>query len=199
MKRAKSTLESFHLLVGGKYTARLLREDEARKPGLTYPGLVADAWVDGLGVEIVPEEGAPWVARFANGDVSPNALTVGLYHPHAHKMCIVARGAGYVIDVDEPSDWAELPLVPIMGGLALEEQRLLVFWDFRRFVVVSEDGVKWCSQSVSWDGIRDVRCEHGEITADVWDAPSGKTVRAALRLEDGEVLRGSSPELSSRS
>jgi hypothetical protein len=193
-----STLRDFSVFAGGRYTARLLSGEESERPGLTYPGLVENGWVDGPGVEITPAGGDPWVARFAGADVSPNALTIGLYHPCPYKLCIIAHGAGYEVNVERPSDWRELPLVPIMGCLALEEQRALVLWDYSRFIAVFEGGVRWCSPAVTWDGIGNVQYEDGMITADVWDAPSGRSVQAMVQLEDGRVIKGASPELVSR-
>lgn len=96
----------------------MLTDEESDHTGLTYPGLVDDVRVDGPGVEITFPNETSRIMRFANADVAPNALTIGLYHPCHHKMCAVARGAGYEIDVEQPSKWRDLPILPIMGCLA---------------------------------------------------------------------------------
>lgn len=186
-------LHSFANARGSRYTARMLLGDAANSPGLTYPGLVRHAWVDGPAVEIMPADGEPWVARFANADLSPNGITVGLYHPCESKLCAVARGAGYVIDVENPVDWTTIPIMPIMGGLVVEQLNLLVFWDFSRFVALGRAGIRWCTGSVSWDGIENVSWQGNELTAEVWDAPFDRTMRAVVNLSDGRVLAGAAP------
>ena len=194
---AETPMEHFSIFQGEFYSARVLKEEEIDRVGLTYPGLVHDAWVKGLGVEIVPAEGTSWIARFASSQLSPNALTVGLYHPNPRKLCVLAGGAGYEVDVEERTNWALIPLSPIMGVIATAEKRAFIFWDYSRLSLMCVDGIVWTTPPISWDGVSNVSLDGDRIVADVWDAPTGKTTKGVVRLQDGSVLAGSSPELRS--
>lgn len=161
----------------------------------SYPGAVENGQVRGLGVEFYGDGVEPWFATFAAGRISPNAANVAMHHPDPWKACIVSKGEGYIVNVLHPSDWATVPLRPIMGALPIPDKDVLVFWSFTRFLAIGVDRVLWETPHLSWDGIRNVRFQENHLTAEVWDAPSSAWIQAAIQIGNGSSSGGSSPDL----
>jgi hypothetical protein len=161
----------------------------------SYPGAVEDGVVTGIYLEIHPAGASPWMACFAAGRLSPNAMSFVSTHPAADKLCVVAQGEGYVINTTSPQDWQEIALRPIMGALASGAAGLIVLHDHTRFVALGATGVAWKTPSVSWDGIQNARVHGDRVLAEVWDSPRNAFVPVRIALAEGTFEGGASPAL----
>jgi hypothetical protein len=178
---------------GSTYHASVVSEPECAKLSLCYPGAVKGGWVEGVGVEFVPQEKEPWYGTFSRGQLSRNAINFAGSCPDRSRALVIARGEGYLVDVDQPDDWEEIPLRPLMGVEHSTEKGIIILWDFVRMMCIDRHGVRWKTLSISWDGIKDVVVCGKVVRASVWDAPNSCFCIATIELETGLVTGGKCP------
>jgi hypothetical protein len=126
-------------------------------PTYSYPGARTDGGHDGLLVRCHAPGHDPWIGLFASGGWGAR----GLYpHPDEQTLCVVADGAGYMVRVDDPTQWMEIEADPVVDVRPLPSQGLLLVSNHSRVVAYGRTGVAW----TTWlpvDGI-----EFSDITAD---------------------------------
>ena len=162
-----------------------------------YPGGIAGGWVHGIGVEITPHSNTEmWIGSFANGEISPNAVSGVFSHPSPNKLLVIARGDGHVVNVDVPTDYVWLDkVVPIMGALPLPNAGLIVLNDFVRLTALGPKGIAWRSPCLSWDGLAIENVADGVIYGFGWDSPNNCNVPFEVNALSGAFKGGASPEL----
>jgi hypothetical protein len=189
-------IEGFHNVFNAGFHAERLPEPICSNITFCYPGAIPDARVDGVGIEFFPGNGDPWFATFARGNISPNSANFAGAHPNGTHAIVVSKGEGYIVNVSDPIDWKEIPILPIMGVLADELAGVVILWDFVRMICLDKTGIRWKTPRISWDGIKGVSLDEGRVQATIWDAPTSKYVTAYVAIANGELLGGaSSPEL----
>ncbi len=177
------------------YDAEITLDSEESNVVYCYPGAVKGGYVDGLEVKFRPPNGAAWLGTFAQGKISPNAITFAGSDPSGSKAIIVSRGSGYIVDVCNPEKWSPIAVEPIMGILYHEELEIIILWDFISMMCIDSDGIRWTTDSISWDGIRNVKVDKGCITLDVWSAPDRCFRNATVQVSNGYVNGAQSPHL----
>ena len=133
-------------------------------------------------VEIEATKAPAWQGVFAHGDARANGATELRSTPAENVLCVVARGAGYLVDCTTPSRSEAIECAPIVGVHAIADEGVLVFHDHLRFVAYGQNGLAWKSARVSWDGIRNVRIDGRRIRAEVWNAPTDAFIETELEL-----------------
>lgn len=123
---------------------------------------------DGVIVEVEPEQGLTWQGVFGFGEAVANRVTALSATPDPNVLCVVARGAGYLVEVEDPSRFEEIECRPILGLHAVANENVLLLHDFVHFVAYDDRGLAWKSPRISWDGIREVRIDVRTIRAQVW-------------------------------
>ena len=156
-----------------------------------YPGANKEAGRDGLLVKVVPQGGEPWIGCFGFGDTS--GPTKVYSSPQKGMVCVVSRGDGYIVSVEDPTQYERVKLCPILGAYPVSEQNLIVFHNFTDFVAYGVKGLAWRSKRISYDGIKVDRLEDGFLFGQAWDAPTGKDVCFRLDLRTGIHEGGSYP------
>jgi hypothetical protein len=179
---------------GANYRAQVVSWPTRPSRCFSYPGAIEGGRVDGVGIEFTPDGGEVWFASFSSGDISPNAISFAGSTPSRTKALVISKGEGYVVDAINPQEWFELPLRPVMGVLCLPHDQVIVVWDFVRMVCV-DNGIRWRTPSVSWDGIKEVAHDGQQIVAKIWDAPTSSFGTVRIAIADGALNGGSSPEL----
>lgn len=58
--------------------------------------------------------GRAWVGMFAFGDFGAAGTSRGLSMPNPEQICVVTRGAGYVVSATHPETWEEIATIPIL-------------------------------------------------------------------------------------
>lgn len=140
---------------GASYQANVVTEPDCARLGLSYPGAVKGGWVDGIGVEFFPKQGEPWFGTFASGNLSRNAVSFAGSCPDKDRAIVISKGEGYLVNAFHPNEWEEIPLRPLMGIESDSKQQVVVVWDFARVLCIDNDGIRWKTPSISWDGIKD--------------------------------------------
>jgi hypothetical protein len=143
------------------YTYTLMRERPG-SPALTYfyPGARTDGGRDGVLIRFVPAGRRPWIGVFAWG----RGGTTGVYtHPDAECVCVVAQGVGYIVRVDEPTQWMEIAAQPIVGVAAVLDHGLLVFGTYTHLLAYGADGPVWQTGRLALDELRITGVEGAQI------------------------------------
>lgn len=154
-----------------------------------YPGGVVEGGRDGLLLKVVPESAEPWIGIFGFGDSA--GLTAVYSHPNEKKICVIARGSGYIVSSDEPTNYEEIKTYPVLGVYLSIDQYLIIFHDFTDFAGYAKDGLAWRSKRLSYDGIKVDEIDGNYLFGRSWDAPSGNEVTFRLDIRTGVHEEGS--------
>src|SRR5687767_14415310 len=91
-----------------------LRELPAGALPRYYPGGTPEGGRDGLIVQVWPRTSVSWLGVFGFGDFGSKGKN-GLYTcPDPKTLCVVARGQGYTVRVDEPIKYEIMNVHPIL-------------------------------------------------------------------------------------
>ncbi len=154
-------------------------------PALCFP--LPDAFREGLVVKFRAADGGSWVGNFAYGygELSEVRAELG-----AQTTIVVAKGAGYCVDVDRQ-------LVREMAGPIdyieyMEDVDLLIVANGLWFEAFGRSGPRWRTRRVSWDGMRSVSSVGGLIVGEAY-SPMGPPDWHPFQLDTrtGEVTGGS--------
>jgi hypothetical protein len=85
--------------------------------------------------------GKTWIGVFAFGYPSGLALSRVISAPSPDRLCAVAKGRSYIVDVQEPDVWEEIPLFPMQDMRVILDHSLLVFLDFGRLAAYGIGGL----------------------------------------------------------
>ncbi len=107
----------------------------------------------GIIVSVVPGEAEPWTGVFVLGQLAMKAKS-GVYTcPNDSQLCVVARGDGYLVDVNEPTKFEQLKASPIMAVHAIVERNLLVFASPWELVAYGREGFVWRTGRFAVEGM----------------------------------------------
>lgn len=144
---------------------------------------------EGLWLRIKSKSGQAWIGVFAFGYTSPPAFSRVISSPDPESVCVVSNGGGYIVNVETPDAWEQVPTIPVLDVRLVPEQRLLVFADFVRLAAYGSNKRAWRSPRLCWDGlkIRNVTSETVEGTG--YDPTNpGTETRFAVDLRTGRSL-----------
>lgn len=128
-------------------------------PVYHYPRPTSRGERDGLWVKVQPNSGDPWFGVFAFDH--DNFYTGIVSTPDPDRLCVISRGAAYIVSASDPEHWEMVDLPSISAPLAALDHRLLIFPFFDRLSAYGLHGLVWRSPRVCWD---DLKIE--KITAD---------------------------------
>jgi len=160
-----------------------------------FPGASTVGGGDGLLVRVIPGqcEVDPWVGVFAWGGLSPKGATGVFTCPDPDHLCVVARGAGYVVSAVDPSHHELLGVTPVMGVFPVAAAELIIFADYLGLTAYGRDGRAWRTARLSWDGLQVVEISGEWILGKGWSAPENRHVDFAVDLRTGAHRGGASP------
>lgn len=160
----------------------------------TYPRHVAgeeDALARGaLYVMVHPAGGGVFLATCALGFTDP-AMPTGIFScPNPSELCAFAGGYAYVFDTAAPERSTHIPLKPVADVLVLAAHGLLVFVGFHAIVAWGREGLAWQTARLSWEGIRIMGVEGGELRGFGWNLMADKEVAFSVDLRTGSRTGG---------
>ncbi len=107
----------------------------------------------GLAVSVIPPDGEPWTGTFAFGQLSARAINGVFTCPSPRHLCVVARGEGYVVNVEDPDKVEQVKAAPIMDVRAVVSRGLLVFADPWEIYAYGEHGLVWRTGRIAVEGL----------------------------------------------
>lgn len=111
---------------------------------------------DGLLVRVRPAAAGAnaWYGLFAFGKWGGIGCTRVLSMPNPERFCVVANGAGYIVDVTNPEQWFEILTFPILHVVPIRSAGIIVFADHTEMLAYDRDGEKWRTTRLAWDGLK---------------------------------------------
>lgn len=134
-----------------------------------YPGASTVGGGDGVLVKVEPWDGVAWLGTFAFGRFGPKVATKVVPLPCGGRLCVVSRGAGYLVSANDPLAWEEVPAIPITDILEIPEAGLVVVANHTKLLAYGERGQEWCTRRLAWDGLKLIRATGRSITGEYWD------------------------------
>jgi hypothetical protein len=143
--------------------------------------------LDGPLVRIEPISAPPWLAVFGGGYAGSGILDAIYTTPRPTIVCIVCRGAGYLVDaVNKIKE--DVPTFPIRQAVILNE--LLVFADFTRLAAYGAAGIAWVSEPLVSDRlvVSAPSPEASFLTCRGLDAATQKELEVEVDVYTGRVI-----------
>jgi hypothetical protein len=170
-----------------------LHELSPREDCYYFPGGTSIGGKDGLLLKVHPFHGNNWVGIFAFGYPPPTAKT-GIYtYPDPDKLCVVSRGKGYIVQVDNPVVWEEIQPFPIIDVHPVPGLDMIIFAGFTRLTAYRREGRAWKTKELSWDGIKITAITSKSLQVVGWDAPENKESTFYINMQDGTFEGDSIP------
>lgn len=145
---------------------------------------------DGVVARVRPETGEAWIGMFVFGKFGKAGVTRVLSMPDPEKLCVVARGAGYVVTAAKPDVWETVRAIPVVDVRALARAGLVVFANYTELLAFGEQGVKWRTKRLAWDGLKIVAVGDRTIVGEYWDIREEATQRFEVDLGTGTARGG---------
>ena len=154
-------------------------------PRYFFPGAAMDGGMDGTQVKICPLDGQPWYGTFAFGDVTPNGHSGIFPTPDPRRLCVVAKGAGYMVSCDTPTDWGYVDCTPIMDVRISQSNEVLVFASYVDLVAYGRNGIKWRTKQLAWDGLKITEITEHLVIGEYFDMRSDGSAEFTVNLKTG--------------
>lgn len=173
------------------YTVKLLDELPGRgdSNALCFPGNLR-AGADGLLVRVSPTRNDPWTGVFAFGGIRQATFSRVLAMPDPDSICIVSRGAGYVVDASRPQTWETVPSVPVTDARAAPGAGIVVFANYTELVAYSARGLAWRTKRLAWDRFSIASVSSLSLVGEYEDIGTGETRRFEVDLTSGASRGG---------
>jgi hypothetical protein len=140
---------------------------------------------DGILVEICPERGKPWLATFAYGDIAPNGTSGVFSTPDPRRLCVVARGAGYLVSATDPTLWEPVRATPIIDVRPVRAREMIVFAEYTQLVAYGCAGIEWKTKRLSWDNLTITEVNDLHIKGEFWDIRNEEQATFVVDLATG--------------
>lgn len=145
-------------------------------------------------VRVVHREGADWIGVFQSGYKSPKSFSGLVAMPDPDCLCVIADGAGYLVNTLRPRDWAEVESFPITDVVAAADKNLVVFIDLTTAVAYSGLQKLWKTERLSWDGIEIKEVRGATLVGLALDATRREMVKFEVDLDTGRHRGGAAPK-----
>jgi hypothetical protein len=154
-----------------------------------FPGS-QPAGQDGIVVRVRPEVEEPWIGMFAFGKFGKAGITRFLSMPDPEKLCVVAKGAGYLVTAATPDIWETVRAIPIIDVHSIPGAGLVVFASFTELLAYGDKGVKWRTKRLAWDGLKIIAVGERTLVGEYWDIREEAMQRFEVDLTTGAATGG---------
>jgi len=153
-----------------------------------YPGATTQAGHADFMLLVKPGISEPWYGFFA-GPPSKGPHANGVFScPDPDSLCVVVSGYGYMINVEEPTVWAQIPLLPVLEVRPVTDHSLLLMNDFTGVLAYGPQGQAWrVSPSKVTDDLVIDRIDAGHLHLRGYNYALGD-VEAVVHLANGKEL-----------
>lgn len=170
------------------YSVTQMRElpGDGRHPPTYFPGLTTTHGKDGPLLRFTRSDGKEWSGCFAFGDYG---LCGAFATPNPDCACVVSRGHGYWVDVNEPEKSSSLNIFPIRDVRVVIEARILLVANFAALYAFGSEGRLWAEEVCS-DDLKIREIAQGIVRGTGYDPtnPKQSIAEFAVELATGRVL-----------
>ncbi|MGA3371353.1 MAG: hypothetical protein ABSC48_06275 [Terracidiphilus sp.] len=154
-----------------------------------FPRSISRPEHDGIWLCIRPMTGQSWIGVFDFGYRSPPAISRVVSTPNDDCVCIISRGAAYIVNAEEPNQWELLDIRPVLDLRLIPEYQLLVFADFTRLIAYGNHQIVWKSPRLCWDYLKILNVSREEIIGVGYDPTNSESEsRFAVDIRTGKSL-----------
>lgn len=157
------------------------------------PGGSTTGGRDGPAIRFTPAGGPSWLGVFAFGDFGGAGFTGVFTTPDPHRLCIVTKGAAYVVDARSPGSCEDLAFGPVTDLLAAPKQGLLVFVGLTGLMAFGRLGIAWSSARVGWDELTVTGMDEHRLFGTCYDLRDDSRCGFTVDLATGAHSGGSFP------
>jgi hypothetical protein len=123
---------------------------------------------DGIWLRVRQATGQSWIGVF---DFGFGTISRVISTPAEDRVCVVSRGAAYIVEADKPGNWELLHALPVRDVRVIQEHQLIVFADFTRLIAYGNNQLAWKSPRLCWDDLQIV-CVNGNKIEGVGSDPT---------------------------
>jgi len=132
-----------------------------------------------------------WLGVFAFG----MGAFSGVYAmPGKRTFCVVSKGNGYIVSVDQPESFKIVECDPVTDVKVSTEHNIVIFASYTELVAYGEIGLLWRSDRLAFDGLRITNVDGDFILGKYFDLRSEKMEKFSVNLSDG-THTGSQPPI----
>jgi hypothetical protein len=156
-------------------------------PPIYFPRGTRTGGKDGILLRFTPSTGDQWSGCFAFGDYG---LCGVFATPNPDCVCVVSKGTGYWVHVNEPEKPSEMRALPIRDVRIVSDARILLLADFTALSAFGPDGRLW-RRSVCWDDLKISEVQKGVVSGTGYDPTNSAHSKAefAVELATGRILK----------
>ena len=155
-----------------------------------YPRRVEEVERGALEVMVRPAGAETFLGTFALGFADAAAPTGVWSCPDEKWMCAVSGGYAYLVNTEQPEEFAQVEYKPVLEVRALKEQGLLLFAGHHALTAWGAHGKAWQTGRLSWEGVQITGVEGRWLRGLGWDLMTDKDVPFRVDLETGESVVG---------
>ena len=159
---------------------------DGRNGPIYFPGMKTTHGKDGPLFRFTCSNGKQWIGCFAFGDYQFSGVFAT---PNPDFACVVSKGDGYWVDVNEPEKSSTMNVFPIREVRAVLDTRILLLTNFTDLIAFDHNGQLW-KHRVCWDDLKIQEIRGGIVRGVGYDPTYRKQSVAefAVELATGRVL-----------
>ena len=159
---------------------------DGQHPPIYFPGATTVGGKDGLLLRFAGADGKQWSGCFAFGDYGLCGVFAA---PDPECACIVSKGTGYWVYVNEPEKSFPIRVFPIRDVRMVLDAQTLLIADFTSLAAFGSDGQLW-KHRVCWDDLKIQDTRDGIVRGVGYDPTNRKRniSEFAVELATGRVL-----------
>ena len=173
-----------------KYEMNMITELNCGHIVYYFPEASIKGGKDGIIVEIIPEHGESWIGVFAFGTQNQTGFSGVFTMPDPNKLCVVSKGKGYLVNVNDPKYCEIIDAIPIIDVHAIPTKNIVVFADYTKLVAYDETKIKWKTKRLAWDGFKIIMASEECIKGKYYDLRSEGDEFFEVNLSTGEHIGG---------
>ena len=177
-----------------EYVVRKFEAEDEQLESFAFPGALRDRWVEGVSLVVEPRKRSAWAGHFLAGRESPNGASFSCDLAEDQRILVVARGTAFSVNVNDPENWSELSLRPVLTICVSNTAKAIVLVGYTSLLVLAPGGKLWSSPELSYDGLFEVREVDGKILGQGWDAASSTRVDFVVDLSSRSSTGGAAPQ-----
>jgi hypothetical protein len=155
-----------------RFACEILDEYKGASPPDHYFPRDEPAGQDGLIVRVQPDSSKEWTGVFAFGRLGDRGISRVLSLPDPEKLCVVSKGAGYIVAATDPRACERLRTVPIVDVRTMPQAGVVIFANHTNLVAHGVHGVAWRTPRLALDGFKIVEVTHHTVVGEYWDLRS---------------------------
>ena len=159
----------YNFCFDSNYNIEINQDLDSSLPQYYFPGGMKRGGGDGIIIKIIPISQKPWIGIFAFGEDNNKAIS-GIYTtPNPNSICVVSRGAGYIVSANKPEKWEFIKAIPIFTVQLIPVHKIIVFSNYTELIAYDDHGIKWCTERIALDGLKIKGIYDTIIKGEYWD------------------------------